>query len=97
MIPHSPWWRNVTGRPGRFPFRISTVAVWELITNGGLPVNVCSKTRKVGGMELLPEIPLAHTSTATIANVNISPSLLAGPPSNISGAAHVVVFAVSES
>ena len=40
---------------------------------------------------------LARTSTATIANVKTSPSLLAGPPSNISGAAQVAVFAMLES
>lgn len=34
---------------------------------------------------------VAHTSTATIENVKMSPSLVTAPPLKISGAAHVVV------
>ena len=48
-------------------------------------------------LKLLLGTPLVHTSTATIANVKTSPSLLAGPPFKISGAAHVVAFVVLDS
>jgi len=52
MILHNPSWRSVAGRPGCFPFSISNIAAWKLITKGGPPVNVCSKMGEVRDLEL---------------------------------------------
>ena len=60
-------------------------------------MNVCSKSEKVRKVKFPSKISLVRTSTATIAKVKTSPSLLAGPPPKISGAAHVVTFVLEGS
>ena len=56
-------------------------------------MNVCSKVGKLGTFRREPP----RTSTATIANVKTSPSLLTGPPPRTSGAAHADMLPALES